>query len=130
MENSAAVTLAEQGWRVKQNPTPDEITKARQETGDVGNPQKNPDYLLEGRVFDCYAPTKPTKNARGVWTEVKKKIVTLQTQRVVVNLEDWRGDLDALTAQFADWPIAGLKELKAITPEGETVQIDLTPKTD
>jgi hypothetical protein len=40
-----------------------------------------------------------------VWTETKKKITKLQTQRVVVNLADRGGDVSDLRQQFADWPI-------------------------
>lgn len=43
-------------------------------------------------VFDCYSPT-PGKAVRGVWTEVSGKVTSQQTQRVVLNLQDWRGDL-------------------------------------
>ncbi len=126
MENSAAVVLADGGWRVKQNPTPQEVARAREETGDTGNPASNPDYLLEGRVFDCYSPTKSDKSVRGVWSEVEDKVVERQqTQRVVVNLERWRGDVSALRKQFADWPIEGLKEVKAITADGEILQFEL-----
>jgi hypothetical protein len=125
MENSGATVLAASGYRVKQNPSNDEVTQARANTGDTGRPEKNPDYLIEGRVFDCYSPTEPDKSARGIWTESKTKVVKGQTQRVVVNLEDWQGDLDALQRQFDRWPINGLKEVKVITPEGEIVQIKL-----
>jgi hypothetical protein len=52
-------------------------------------------------------------------------VVKEQTQRVVINLEDWRGGMSALRRQFADWPIPGLKEVKSITPNGDIVQIDL-----
>jgi hypothetical protein len=123
LENSAAAILADRGYRLKQNPTPDEVAQARLDTGDTGKPTSKPDYLLEGRVFDCYSPVKPTKNVRGIWSEVEEKIVGEQTQRVVVNLEDWRGDMAALHRQFDDWPIDRLKELKAITPDGEIIQI-------
>jgi hypothetical protein len=126
MENSAAAVLADGGWRVKQNPTPQEVARAREETGDTGKPASNPDYLLEGRVFDCYSPTKSDKSVRGVWSEVADKVVERQqTQRVVVNLERWRGDLTALRKQFADWPIEGLKEVKAIMADGKIVQFEL-----
>jgi len=131
MENSGAAILADQGWHVKQNPTPDEVAQARQQTGDTGDPQKNPDYLVEGRVFDCYSPTNPTKPARGIWAEVEEKVIEKQqTQRVVVNLEDWRGDLSTLRRQFGDWPIPGLKEVKVITPEGDIIEIDLPGTRD
>lgn len=126
MENSAAAFLAGHGWRLKQNPTPDEGAQARRDAGDIGSPTTNPDFLLEGRVFDCYSPTLPTKSPRGIWGEVEEKVVERrQTQRVVVNLEDWRGDLTALRKQFADWPIEGLKEVKVITADGKIEQIDL-----
>ena len=127
MENSAAVTIADAGYRIQQNPTKAEVAHARQATGDTGDPGKDPDYLLEGRVFDCYSPTTPDKAERGIWKEAMKKVDKGQTQRVVVNLEDWRGDMSALRRQFADWPIPGLKEVKAITPDGDIVQIDLPP---
>lgn len=126
LENSGAEKLADQGWRVKQNPTPEEVAHARQESGDTGNPVKNPDYLIEGRVFDAASPVKPTKSVRNIWSYVEEKVVEYeQTQRVVINLEDWRGDLSALRKQFADWPMENLKEVMAITPGGEVVQIDL-----
>ena len=127
MENSGAATIAGAGYRIKQNPTPDEVAEARRVSGDYGDPAKNPDYLIEGRVFDCYSPTNPAKAVRGVWWETQRKIEKLQTQRVVVNLEDWTGDLTALRRQFADWPVQGLKEVKVITPSGTVVQIDLPP---
>jgi hypothetical protein len=126
LENSGAGALAVSGYRIKQNPSADEVAQARIDTGDTGNPRRRPDYLIEGRVFDCYSPTKPNKTPRGIWDEVVDKVETKkQTQRVVVNLEDWRGDLDALQRQFDDWPIPGHKELKVITPEGEIIQINL-----
>ncbi len=97
LENSAAVTLAQEGWLIRQNPTPDEVARARSESGDRGHPAKNPDYLIEGRVFDCYSPRNPAKTPYGIWGYVRdEKIEPLQTQRVVINLEDWRGDLSAL----------------------------------
>ncbi|WP_239079951.1 hypothetical protein [Paractinoplanes brasiliensis] len=94
MENSAAAVLAAQGWRIKQNPSDEEIAQARQATGDRGDPIKKPDYLLEGRVFDCYSPTNPNKPPYGIWSYVRdEKIIKLQTQRVVINLQGWGDDL-------------------------------------
>jgi hypothetical protein len=131
MENSGASTMAASGYHVHQNPSAEEVAQARANTGDIGNPRRKPDYLIEGRVFDCYSPTNPEKPPRGIWDEVADKVeVRMQTQRVVVNLEDWRGDLNALQRQFDDWPIPGHKELKVITPEGEIIQIDLPRPSD
>jgi hypothetical protein len=131
MENSAAVILAEKGWRITQNPMPAAVAQARHEAGDVGSPATKPDYLLEGRVFDCYSPTNPTKTVRGVWSYVRdEKVNKLQTQRVVINLEQWTGNLAALRKQFAEWPMDGLKEVKVITADGDIVQFELPPRTD
>src|SRR3954452_5846682 len=38
LENSAATVLADKGYRLKQNPTPDEVAQARVLTGDIGKP--------------------------------------------------------------------------------------------
>ncbi|MEU5945944.1 hypothetical protein ABZ793_10325 [Micromonospora sp. NPDC047465] len=122
LENECADTLAREGYLVHQNPTRLEIADARLKTGDVGKPDKDPDYLVEGHVFDCYSPT-PAKAVRGVWTEVSGKVTSQQTQRVVLNLQDWRGDLAALQKQFDDWPIEHLKELAAVTRSGAIIQI-------
>jgi len=86
---------------------------------------------VEGRVFDAYSPTNPQKGPRGIWRQVQEgKIESGQTQRVVINLEDWRGDLSALNKQFLDWPMPGLKEVKIITSDGNVVSLDLPPYTD
>lgn len=127
MENSGAAVLAGRGYQIRQNPTKAQVAQARLDAGDVGDPGKDPDYLLEGRVFDCYSPVKPDKAVRGIWTEARTKVDDGQTQRVVVNLEDWRGDMAALRKQFAGWPIPGLKEVKVITGDGDVVQIHLPP---
>ncbi|WP_436536673.1 hypothetical protein [Actinoplanes sp. HUAS TT8] len=121
-ENEVADLLAENGYRIKQNPNGDEIAKARQEHGDLGSPVKLPDYLLEGKVFDCYSPN-PTTSARNVWSEVRDKGNDGQTQRVVLDLKDWRGDISALWKQFHDWTLPKIKEVKLITPDEQVLQI-------
>ena len=121
-ENSGAAILADQGYRIKQNPSPDEVAQARLATGDSGRPTSKPDYILDGRVFDCYSPSA-TKPVRGIWHEVSVKVNGNQTQRVVVNLQDWPGDVSAVQKQFEDWPLDKLKEVKIITPGGEIRQI-------
>lgn len=94
---------------------------------DIGRPEKKPDYLIEGCVFDCYSPSEG-RSVRNVWSEVRDKVETGQTQRVVVNLRDWGGDLEALQRQFDDWPVGGLKELAAVTSNGAIVQVVPQPK--
>lgn len=79
-ENSGAAILADNGHRIRQNPSAAEVAQARQDTGDSGRPTSRPDYLLEGRVFDCYAPSE-RKGVRGIWSEVETKVGDHQTQR-------------------------------------------------
>ncbi|BCJ52130.1 hypothetical protein Asp14428_36050 [Actinoplanes sp. NBRC 14428] len=127
-ENSAAEILANRGYQIRQNPTPDEVAQARRDAGDAGRSTADPDYLLEGRVFDCYSPKERT-SVRNVWSAVEAKVQDGQTQRVVVNLQDWRGDLSALHQQFASWPVENLKEVKAITADGDIIQLIPRPRT-
>ncbi|MFI0794190.1 hypothetical protein ACH4OY_16120 [Micromonospora rubida] len=54
---------------------------------------------------------------------MSRKVDAEQTQRVMLNLHDWRGDLVVLRKQFDDWPIAGLKELAAVTRDGAIIRI-------
>ncbi|MEU8044887.1 hypothetical protein AB0B71_12170 [Micromonospora echinofusca] len=122
LENETADTIAYKGYQVHQNPTKQEIVAAQRETGDVVGPGRSPDYLVEGLVFDCYAPTSSAPT-RSVWSAVVKKVERQQTQRVVLNLQDWRGDLTALQKQFDDWPVSALKELVAVTRSGMIVEI-------
>ncbi|MGK5672317.1 hypothetical protein ACSNOB_05665 [Micromonospora sp. URMC 106] len=121
LENDGADKIADKGYLVHQNPTKQEVAAARLRTGDIVGPAKSPDYLIEGHIFDCYSPS-PTTSARAVWSAVKRKIDDAQTQRVAVNLQDWRGDLTALQKQFHDWPVPGLEELVAVTRSGTIVQ--------
>ncbi|MER7164655.1 hypothetical protein ABT336_01060 [Micromonospora sp. NPDC000207] len=120
LENECAETVAGRGYRVHQNPTQAEIGDARVRTGDLGSAEKDPDYLIEGHVFDCYSPSARIP-VRNIWSQVEQKC-RQQTQRVVINLKDWQGDLAALRRQFDQWPIDRLKELVAVTSDGKIVQ--------
>lgn len=78
-QNETANTLANQGYEVRML---DEI--------DGGNgfgvtPNKNPDFLIENKVFDCYAP-KPNANVRNIINEIKNKTKE-QAQRIILNLD-------------------------------------------
>ncbi|WP_186333524.1 hypothetical protein [Paenibacillus xylanexedens] len=65
--------------------------------------KRDPDFRIEGRIFDCYAPTE-NKGIRGIWSEVQEKVVIKQqTKNVVINLTKWSGDDSALLKQFKEW---------------------------
>ena len=97
-ENEAAETIAKNGYNIEQNPVIEGTTR-------------NPDYIIEGEIFDCYSPDENTK-IRNIASTIEEKVITKgQTERVVLNLDDWKGDVNALVKQLNDYPIEGLKEV-------------------
>jgi hypothetical protein len=95
-ENESAETLAHAGYDVDQNPP-------KLPNG------KDPDYRIEGQVFDCYSPSG--SNPRNIASEIEGKIVSGQTERIILNLDDSSLSLDALRKQLTDYPISGLQEI-------------------
>ena len=104
-ENESADILAKDGYDVEQNP---------KVPGD-----KNPDYRVEGQIFDCYSPT--SDSARNIATNIKIKVDEDQADRIVLNLSDSPVDLAKMSAQLRDWPIQGLKEVKVIDALGNVI---------
>jgi hypothetical protein len=107
-ENESAERLAQAGYKVEQNPKlPGE---------------RKPDYLIEGRTFDNYAPK--TNKPRNIWSEIDEHKVNprpgqeRQAERIIINLTDSAVDLAALKQQFQNWPMRNLKEVLVITREG------------
>ncbi len=111
-ENEAADILAKKGYDIEQNPN-------------ITNTTKNPDYKIEGEIFDCYSPYNSNKSVRNIWTEVKGKIDAKQTERVVINLKNWDGEISTLQKQFTDYPVEGLKELMIIDKNNIVSHIEL-----
>ncbi|WP_051775641.1 CdiA C-terminal domain-containing protein [Paenibacillus tyrfis] len=50
------------------------------------NPNKNPDFIIERQVFDCYAPE--STNLKNILKMLRDK-TTDQARRVVLNLNDY-----------------------------------------
>lgn len=71
-ENESADILAREGYNLEQNP-------------DVPG-SKRPDYKIDGKIYDNYAPS--TSNPRNIWNEVEGKIMRGQTKNFVINLKD------------------------------------------
>ncbi len=110
-ENEGAETLAKNGYNVEQNPSV--------------SGSKNPDYLIEGKVFDCYSPREGT-SVRNIASGISKKVNSGQTDRIILNLDDWHGgggQIDELIRQLNAWPIEGLKEVKVINQYHEVINI-------
>nr|WP_253944737.1 hypothetical protein [Paenibacillus sp. NEAU-GSW1] len=86
---------------------------------------KKPDYLIEGKIFDCYAPSKNT-SVRSIWSNIKVgKVDAGQTDRIVLNLKDWSGNIEDLKKQFSDYPMDGLKEVIVITKDDSVFNLIL-----
>ena len=92
-ENEAAKTLSEQ-FDVYQNPK-----------GDFNG--KNPDYLINGEIYDCYSPS--SDKVRNIASNIDEfKIQSGQTSNVVINLDDSGVTLAEMSQQLKDFPIEGL----------------------
>ena len=109
-ENNAAKVLARNGYDIEQNPV---LTWT----------SKKPDYLIEGKIFDCYSP-KGNTTVRNIASAIADKIERGQTNRVVLNLDDWNGDISEIVKQLTNYPIDGLIEV--IATRSDTV-ISLYP---
>ena len=101
-ENESAGILAENGYEVVQNPV-------------VAGPKK-PDYLINGEIYDHYAPS--TDVPRNIWSEVQGKVEKGQTNNVVISLRDSDVREEALRRQFDEWPIEGLRGVIVIRQDG------------
>ena len=106
-ENESASILANNGYKVEQNP---------QVPG-----SKNPDYRVNGEIFDNYAPS--TSSVRNAWSEMDKKVARGQADHVVVNLADSSITPAALREQLTNYPIAGLKQVIVIDKSGAPIVI-------
>lgn len=99
-ENESADALANNGYTVKQNPPP-------KPNG------KDPDYLIEGEHFDCYAPSQ-NKSLKGIWDVVDGKVGSGQADRIVLNLDDWSGNIEDISAYLKQYPVKDLQEVLVV----------------
>ncbi|WP_330257049.1 hypothetical protein OG874_22270 [Nocardia sp. NBC_00565] len=106
-ENKSADILAKGGYEVEQNPSV------------PGN--KNPDYKIEGKVFDNVAPE--SNSPRNIGSRIQQKVEEGQADRIVVNLEGSTVSAESLKKQLTDWPISGLKEVIVIDRQGQIIPL-------
>ncbi len=102
-EEESAWTMAQAGYDVDRHPWTEG--------------PKNPDFRIEGQIFDNYTPT--SNSARNIWSAVQDKILHEQTVRVVINLRDTAVTFEQLREQFR-YPVEGL--LEAIVVDGNRVR--------
>ena len=103
-ENESADALSRHGYDVEQSPKP-------RWNG------KEPDYKIEGRYFDSYAPD--TKDIDNLRDEISKKVRDkktgfLQADRIVLDMRDSPHSLTDVLAVLGRKPIRGLREVIVI----------------
>ncbi len=106
-ENESAQILSQSGFYVEQNPSV------------AGN--KNPDYRINGEIFDNYAPK--SNSVRNIYSEVKTKIDKGQTSNVVINMSDTKVSIPELQKQLTQWPIMGLDKVIVIDKTGNAIRV-------
>nr|WP_319826662.1 MULTISPECIES: VENN motif pre-toxin domain-containing protein [unclassified Klebsiella] len=106
-ENEGATILSQNGYHVEQNPVTPGV--------------KNPDYKINGDVFDNIAPK--TNSVRNIYDRALEKVNSGQTNNVVINLADTKASVSDLQKQFSDWPIKGLDKVIVIDQSGKPIRI-------
>ena len=106
-ENESAQILSQSGFYIEQNPSI------------AGN--KNPDYRINGEIFDNYAPR--SNSVRNIYSEVKSKVDKGQTSNVVINMSDTKVSIPELQKQLTQWPIMGLDKVIVIDKTGNAIRV-------
>ena len=82
-------------------------------------PRSQPAYLIEGRIFDAYAPR--THRAQRIWDRLRRKVERGLAYRFVVGLFDTRVTVDELRSVLHANPIAGLREVIVIDKDRNVI---------
>jgi hypothetical protein len=105
IENDSATILARAGYKINQN------------TGAKGkNGLSEPDYEIEGKLWDHYAPR--TDNEGSIRTELRDKVKT-QTGTIVINMERSPMTVEQMQAIFPK--VNGLEQVKIIDKAGNII---------
>jgi hypothetical protein len=101
-QNETADLLASQGYDTEMLPY--------KKTGNgYGNKKtSNPDFMIEGKVFDCYSPD--TGNARNIRSTISGK-TEKQCNNIILNLDDCPISIDEILQAIKKEPIDGLEVL-------------------
>ena len=83
--------------------------------------RKNPDYLIDGEIFDNYAPI--TKNLRTIRDTVAKKVDINQAKNLIINLRDSKFTKSEIELLFTNEPVTGLNRLWIVDTNGQLLYI-------
>ncbi|MGI9056286.1 MAG: hypothetical protein ACR2F2_10855 [Pyrinomonadaceae bacterium] len=119
-QKETANLLAKKGYDVELQPKITAEDIAREPSL---NPDKNPDFRIEGKIFDNLAiKENPMSNPKNLpmntRNSIADKIVKGQTTRVMLNLDESKLSLQELKQVLLDNPIENLKEI-IIMKKGE-----------
>jgi hypothetical protein len=113
-ENESADILADNGYKVEQNPSV-------RPTDNVA-PDKAPDYRIEDEVFDNYAPDSGT-DIEQIRNEMSRKVKKRQADRIVLNLNDSSVAAEEVKTMLTTRkPIEGLKQV-LVVKDGKIVEL-------
>jgi hypothetical protein len=117
-ENQVADKLASSGYQTVQNPTegPNPPLTPERMAAEGLKPGRDPDLLIENRVFDTYTPVKD--NAQSVRDGINGKIEARQTHRVVVDLRQTTQTPASVRAALRNKPVRDLREVIFLTKDG------------
>lgn len=116
-QNEAAETLAKNGYAVEQKP---QITETDRMSQPWLNKNKNPDFKIEGEIFDAYAPDKLT-NADGIRRNIQSKVQQGQTRRIVLNMDDNSVSLSDLKKLLWQEPVVELQQI-LVVKDGKVIK--------
>ena len=108
-ENESAQILAKAGFKVEQNPS---ITAQDRIDNAWLSDRANPDYKIEGKIFDCLSPS--SNRAFNFRDKIVEKVNGGQTRRIVLNIEDSAVSQEELKQVLLDNPIKDLEEVLVI----------------
>lgn len=98
-ENYVAAELARYGYHTVQNVI-------------IPGSTREPDLLIEGRIFDVYTPT--SSDVVNIRNQIYRKVDEGQANRIVMNLQNSDVNLDALESYLKSKKIKGLREIIVI----------------
>ncbi|CAM3658125.1 hypothetical protein KIPE111705_19240 [Kibdelosporangium persicum] len=105
IENDSAVILARAGYKISQN------------TGEKGNSDRSdPDYNMEGKLWDCYAPRSDKRDS--VRSELREKVKE-QSGSIVINMARSPMTIEEIKALLPH--VKGLEEVKIIDKNGTII---------
>lgn len=113
-QNEAADLFADKGYDVEMLPN------KKGGNGYGIKPSSNPDFKIEGEIFDCYTP-KANTPIKSISYNVKEKTLS-QTKNIVVNLEDSPFTPEDILSNLQKYPIGSLDKLVVIK-NGNIIQI-------